>query len=314
MAERTLNPQDSVDLILLLQSYGETLGTLYPQAHVYDNNDSEITGSPFTLSHVANNLYTLSNAFQVGDSGTYKVVYLVYTDAAHTTRSASHGEIVDILNVKIQSTTGLGGYGSMKNGGGDVIVDMDPFIKTVKDIDKKFRAEVKNLNKKIDKGFQIDIPETEKIDTNPLERAILDIKNVILSQKRVSVDDFKRLQKNVKDLDNRIMPAIKKNRTTIIKSKFDKALLKPIFSAVGDMDLKLANIAKQIRIDNAKMLDKTTTKIKNNTDSTLEKSLNQLNESIRVKLKYTIDALRTLLYMGKRPKQDINITLKKDEL
>jgi len=315
MSERIVNPQDSIDLIQLLQSYGETLGTLYPQAHVYDQDDSEITGSPFTLSLVANNLYTLADAFQVGDSGTYKVIYLVYTDSGHTARSANHGEIVDIINVKIQSTTGLGGYGSMKNrGGADVIVDMDPIFKAIKSMDKKFDKKVKKLQKDFDKGFKVDIPET---DNKELISAIQEAKTAtqaIKIPKTISNKEFDDFRTIVGEMNDKVIKAIKKNRSTTIKTKFDKAIVKPIFRAVGEVDLKLAKAAKEIRIDNTKMIDSRNKEIEDNVKKMLNKSLNQLNESIRLKLKFTLEGLKTLLFMGKKPKQEINITLKKDEL
>lgn len=312
MPERTVNPQDSVDLVLLLQSFGDTLGTLYPRAHVYDNNDSEITGSPFALTHVANNLYTKSNAFQVADSGTYKVVYLIYTNAGYTTRSANHGEISDVINVKIQSTTGLGGYGSMKNGG-DVFVDMDPIFKAIKDLDKKFNKKLETLKKEYSKGFKIDMPKIPETDLSRVYGAISDVKQAIQGKAVIKPDDFRQFADKYNRNFEKMISAIKKNRSTTIKSKFDKALLKPIFSAVGETDLKLEEKIKQFRVDNAKMLDRTVSNILKNTNRSLEISLNQLDESVRTKLKFTIDALKTLLYSGKQPKQNINITLKKNE-
>lgn len=317
MSERTVNPRDNADLALLLQSFGDVLGTLYPQAHVYGNDNSEISGSPFTLDHVANNLYSLNNAFQVADSGTYKVVYLVYTDAGHTTRSTTHGEVSDIINVKIQSTTGLGGYGSMKNGG-DVIVDMDPIFKAIKDLDKKFNKRIDKIRKEINKEFKVSVPATPVTDLNP----ILDkLNNIDLGQIGVCVTDISNLSKTQKDGFQKLNSSIKKNRSTTIKNAFDKSMMKPILQSVADSDLKIVRGFKDLRVDMVKIIDtkndEANKKFNESLDSSLNKfveSLNKLNESVRKKLKFTLDGLRTLLFVGKQGKQDINITLKKDEL
>ena len=107
----------------------------------------------------------------------------------------------------------------------------------------------------------------------------------------------------------------------IIKHKFDKALMKPIMQTVADSDLKLVKGITQIKTDLTNTIDmkneEANKKFNESLDSGLASfvnSLNELNESIREKLKFTLEGLRGLLYSGKRNKQDINITLKKDEL
>ena len=315
MAERQANPRDSIDLVLLLQSYGEDIGTLYPRAHVYGPDNQEINGSPFNLTHVANNLYIKSNAFQVGDSGVYKVVYIVYEDSGHTTKSSAHGEQVDIINVKIQSTTGLGGYGSMKNVGGDVIVDLDPVMKVIKDKTDKLEKRIKAIEKTINAGFKIDFPEQKEQDLSPILSKIEKIQSYISNLNNIVY------KKDIKKMEEKLVAGIKKNRSTIIKYKFDKGLLKPMIQTIANSDLRLKKGLDDLQVTVAKTIDMKNEEANRLFNKTLDKKLiaieeglNILNESIRRKLRATLEGMRTLLFIGKQPKQDIKITLKKDEL
>lgn len=319
MAERLANPQDSIDLILLLQSYGEDIGTLYPRAYVYGPDNTEINGSPFDLTHIANNLYIKSNAFQVGDSGIYKVVYIVYEDAAHTTKSSAHGEQVEIINVKIQSTTGLGGYGSIRNGG-DVIVDLDPVMKVIKDTKERLENKIKKLEETLNAGLKVDIP------TQDFKPILDEIKELKLSVNGIDVGgidkkEINEIKSSIKTSQEKLITAIKKNRTAIIKYKFDKSMLKPMLESLANSDLKLVKGLRELEVNMIKTIDMKNEEANKMFNSTLNKKLklieaglNALNESVRKKLKVTLEGMRALLFVGKQPKQNINITLKKDEL
>lgn len=321
MADFTKNPGDRIDLLLLLQSFGESIGTLFPQAHVYDSADNEITGSPFTLTEVANNYYSNLGAFQISEnSATYKIVYLVYTDSGFTTRSSAHGEKIDTITVALQSTTGLGGFGSMKNQGGDVIVDMDPFIALVKDIEKRLEKKMNKLQKDFDGGLKLEATET---DFSVILDKFSDLKMSILDNKKSPVEVMNAINNVlniVKKGNEKIVKDIKKNRSTTIKHKFDKAMLKPMLQSVANSDLKTTKKLDEVKIDVSKMMDAKNAEANemfnesmDNMVGKVEVGINKLNESVRKKLKTTLEGLRTLLFVGKQSKQNINITLKKDD-
>jgi len=76
-----LKPGDTIPLKFQLTDQAVNK---FPRAVVRDANDAPISGSPFTLAHVANGLYT--NALAVApDTKNLSVQYLVYSDAGHTT-------------------------------------------------------------------------------------------------------------------------------------------------------------------------------------------------------------------------------------
>ena len=77
--------------------------TKYPLAYVYNTTDyTQVTGSPFALTHKAFGLYT--NEILLND-GRYHAVYVIYDDAAHTqinqryARSSDVFDVNDIINV-----------------------------------------------------------------------------------------------------------------------------------------------------------------------------------------------------------------------
>lgn len=317
MPERTVNPQDSIDLVHLLSSYGETLGTLYVRAYVYDNTDTEISGSPFALSHVANNLYTKRNAFQVGDSGIYKIVYLIYTDAGYTTRSANHQEVVDVVNVKIQSTTGLGGYGSQRQSGGDILVDLDPLKIILKRMEEKLNKGIEEMKQLVDREIELEIPEqnlkpildeisTMKDKLNfPGDQKVIGILNSIVQSNSAN--------------NKKIIDAIKKNRSTFIKNKFDKSIMKPLLQGMAETNIAVGREMKSLKIDLTKTIDMKNEEAANKFKEILGSRvdmlvtvMDDLNESVRRKLKFTLDGLKVLMFSGRQPKQNINISLKKD--
>lgn len=63
-------------------------GALFPQATVYDSAGS--LDATVNLSHVATGLYTVAHTFATADE--WDVVFIVYTDGAHTIRSTVHGD------------------------------------------------------------------------------------------------------------------------------------------------------------------------------------------------------------------------------
>ena len=62
-------------------------GGKFVRARVYDSSGSEVAGSPFSLSHVAEGFY-ISNAYTPTVKGTYIVNVQAYDDAGFTTLSA----------------------------------------------------------------------------------------------------------------------------------------------------------------------------------------------------------------------------------
>ena len=163
MADRLKKPYDSIDLSYQIQTFGDTPPTLYVRAIVYgpkdaNGNISEISGSPFALDHIGNNLYGLDGAFQAQvDSGTYKVIYIPYTDAGYTTQSQQYGEQHETITISVQATTGGVGYGGFD-------YDDSHLIKLIQDKFKEFDKKIKKLQKDFDSGLKIEIPEFKNID------------------------------------------------------------------------------------------------------------------------------------------------------
>lgn len=323
MADIHKNPYESVDLALLLTSYGDSIGTFYPVAYVYDPNNNLVDGSPFTLTLVDNNLYVLNNAFQCRvDSGSYKIVYIVYTDAGHTTRSTTYGERVDTITVSIQSTTGLG-----NNQGSSVYYNDEPLRKLVKDYFDKIEKKVSKLQKDFDAGLKMEVDQKDlsteitKLSTvingksGEYENLAAYLKNI-----NTKLQNFEVIQSSVKKSKEDLLTAIKKNRSAIIKNKFDKALLLPMINTLADDTLKRQKEFKNIKMDLTNTLDMKVDESMVKFGKVLEKNnnfiigmMNKLNESMRIKLKYAIDQLSLIVLRGTRPKQNINITVKKEE-
>lgn len=63
---------------------------LYPQAHVYDESDVEVLGSPFDLTEQDTGRYT-NQAFTPDTQEVFVGKFIVYNDAGHTSESAVHG-------------------------------------------------------------------------------------------------------------------------------------------------------------------------------------------------------------------------------
>lgn len=95
MAELHVELGDSLPLFLQLS---DGASGKFPQAHVYDDTDSEDGSSPFDLTHVDNGLYT-NSSFTPGSTGFYRVVYITYSDSGHTTEDTNYPRVVDFFEV-----------------------------------------------------------------------------------------------------------------------------------------------------------------------------------------------------------------------
>src|SRR3990167_4560197 len=102
-----LAPGDNITLSISLSPDGissETTRTV--KCRVYDPADTEITGSPFAVSHVANGLYTNNNAYSVSSKGFYKHLYIVYDDAGATDESDVYPRKHETIEVKSEPVFG----------------------------------------------------------------------------------------------------------------------------------------------------------------------------------------------------------------
>jgi len=79
-----------IDLTL---SGGET--GLYPQVHIYNAAGSEISGSPFDMTHKANGFYLYT--WTPTDKAQFKAVFKVYTNAIHTLLSPLYGVNSEVI-------------------------------------------------------------------------------------------------------------------------------------------------------------------------------------------------------------------------
>ncbi|MFA6354024.1 MAG: hypothetical protein WCW93_03780 [Candidatus Paceibacterota bacterium] len=317
MSNILLKPYDSVDLALLIESYGESIGTLYPQAIVYGPDNVEITGSPFTLVSVGNNYYSLKNAFQAAvDSGQYSVIYVVYTDAGHTARSSAFGEKIDTITISIQAVSGSVG------GSAGGFYDDEQLRRAIKAEFDKINDRIKKLQKDFDAGLKVEIPKNQfDMEFSKTEHSIKDLRDLISLKSNDNINkQIMIMQSSLKNKSEDIINAVKKNRSVIIKSKFDKSQMLPIIETVANTEIKLNKLFSGLKIDITKTIDYKNDEMTNKFSKILEgfggsvsEAMNKLNESIRIKLKFTLEGLKMLVLGGKQNKQNINITLKKDE-
>jgi hypothetical protein len=70
---------------------------IFPQAHVYNQANVEVAGSPFNLTHSALGRY-VNNSVSLPD-GRYYAVFIPYTDAGHTTIATKYGRMSDNYDV-----------------------------------------------------------------------------------------------------------------------------------------------------------------------------------------------------------------------
>jgi len=310
MSDIQKNPQDSVDLVYLLPAYNETIGTKYIRVYVYDPNDAAVSGSPFSLTLVGNNYYSKLNAYQAGNSGTYKHIYEVYDDAAFTTKSAEFGQKIETVTVKIQSTTGLGSYR-----GGDVLVDLDSIKKLIKEEIQRVIKRVDKIQNEVDNGFKIELTsDSLKSVLEKLSLLETNLQQETKNNSRVVLDKVISLIGIAQQIPTRtnldkVIIGIKRAQSLIIKNKFDKALMKPIYESTAEMELRLGQEMKQTRIDLVKILDTKTDDLNIKMEKRMIGVLSKLNESVRKKLKYTVDNITHLFLLTKRAQQNINIKL-----
>ncbi len=100
-------PNETIEIALKLDDGDETM---YPQVTVKDTSDDLQT--TVDLSHAYSGIY--KGAWDGGTTvaGEYKIDYLVYTDADHTTQSADYNEVAEDLfvvelNDKVDRLLGL---------------------------------------------------------------------------------------------------------------------------------------------------------------------------------------------------------------
>ena len=83
--------------VLSLQTYDGDVA-VFPQARVYDKNFSEVSGSPFALTHVAGGLYK-NTSFTPTTQGIYHATYKVYSDSGFTAQLKRHAIVMDEFDV-----------------------------------------------------------------------------------------------------------------------------------------------------------------------------------------------------------------------
>lgn len=76
--------------VLLSVKLGDANPSMYVRAFIYDKaTDLQISVSPIDLIHIADGLYAETFVFPMGTEHLV-ALYVVYSDAGYTTRSASH--------------------------------------------------------------------------------------------------------------------------------------------------------------------------------------------------------------------------------
>jgi hypothetical protein len=86
------------------------------RANLYDENETEITGSPFVLTHVGRGLYT-NDAVDMPDSVVIFATYTIYDDAGFVTESSIHARSIDVFsNAADIGVAGSGGGGCVITG------------------------------------------------------------------------------------------------------------------------------------------------------------------------------------------------------
>ena len=311
MSDVLKKPYDSVDLSLLISSFGANIGTLYPVAYVYGPpNNAQIDGSPFTLSTIGNNLYVLNNAFQAKvDSGTYYVVYAVYNDAAHTIKSTIYPETDSRITISIQAVSGVGNAGSEISGFDYEAIgklqqwNKDLFDKLEVKIDK-LKLEVDNNSLKND--FDLKMVKIEGL-----------IKELVFNPETI-LKPLGEANSLIKHGFKDVIVGLKRNRSVIIKNKFDKSQLLPIVKNAAETQMKVTEELDKFKIAITKTVDlkgdqliETFSKILEDTLNKFIDILNKLNESMRIKLKFVVDTIKVMT--SRQIIQKINVNLKKDD-
>lgn len=103
------------DPLLLRLQTGDGATNKFPRAHVYSSVHTEVSGSPFSLTHIGNGLYA-SEAYTPVSEDHFDASYTVYTDSGHTTIDTSYNYDSDSFDViEVSNNT--------PSGGGSVIIE-----------------------------------------------------------------------------------------------------------------------------------------------------------------------------------------------
>ena len=94
-----ISPTKSLPLSLQLHD-GNT--GKFPLAHVMDETNTPVTGSPFSLSHVSNGFYSNLSYTVLSANKKLKVTYITYNEIGHTTESIFHTREFDMWDVETQ--------------------------------------------------------------------------------------------------------------------------------------------------------------------------------------------------------------------
>lgn len=70
----------------------------FPLAHVYKPDGSEVSGSPFAMTHASLGRYRAAGP--VLPEGECEAVYIVYSDSGHTTENTDYDRASDDLDVR----------------------------------------------------------------------------------------------------------------------------------------------------------------------------------------------------------------------
>lgn len=92
-----LKPNDIIPLVLQLF---DNATNKFVRAVVRDSDDAAISGSPFSLAHEADGLYTNKTAV-MPNKAFVSVQYLIYDDAGFTTLSSTHSSVA--IEIPLQS-------------------------------------------------------------------------------------------------------------------------------------------------------------------------------------------------------------------
>ncbi len=91
---------------LHMQLYNGDTGK-FVRAFVKNDSGIDVIGSPFTLNHVGNGLYT-NGALSMPDVPFVESTYQVFDDSGFTAKAPTHGDDVDIFNKDPDAVPGPG--------------------------------------------------------------------------------------------------------------------------------------------------------------------------------------------------------------
>lgn len=91
----------------------------FPLAYIYDQDGNEISGSPFSLTNVANGLYTNpAGPNMPSDSDFVTATYKVFSDSGHTSLNTTYTipDDIFVLNTTNPLIVAIGNAGSVISG------------------------------------------------------------------------------------------------------------------------------------------------------------------------------------------------------